>query len=319
MAEKKMFDNDLDPEVEKVRDQIIKKIGDKPLEEVNQIIKKLLNEQMDEVARLGALAARVKIIRAKIEVLYDGTFKKQKNVDLKSKKSSEVDKESNNSTGNWVRVKMLETGDINGKQIDKGVILDVQEEDATKLVQTKKAEIVDLNTDGASPITKNKEQKKEENLEEKQEQPKKDFEAQKDEVTAGELNTDKKLENKDDIDNKKVELESDKESIKKSEGSGSSNKISEKENEKSEEELLKIHEEREKKKIEEQKKVEDVDEKQEQPEKDVEAKKNEDTTGNSFVDKKPKNKDDADNEKSELESKKNEGSDNSNNKENKDN
>ena len=71
MVDKKMFDNELDPAIQKVRDQIINKIGDKPLEEVNQIIKKLINEQMDEVTRLGALAARVKIIRSKIEQVYE--------------------------------------------------------------------------------------------------------------------------------------------------------------------------------------------------------------------------------------------------------
>ena len=68
MNEKNNLENDLDPEVIKVRDKIITKIGDKPLEEVNSIIKKLLNEQMDEVTRIGALAARLKIIRSKIEV-----------------------------------------------------------------------------------------------------------------------------------------------------------------------------------------------------------------------------------------------------------
>ena len=81
-----MFDNELDPEIEKVRDQIINKIGDKPLEEVNQIIKKLLNEQMDEVTRLGALAARVKIIRSKIELLYESK------VEIKQPKVKKVEK-----------------------------------------------------------------------------------------------------------------------------------------------------------------------------------------------------------------------------------
>ena len=86
MVEKNMFDNELDPEIEKVRDQIINKIGDKPLEEVNQIIKKLLNEQMDEVTRLGALAARVKIIRSKIELLYESK------VEIKQPKVKKVEK-----------------------------------------------------------------------------------------------------------------------------------------------------------------------------------------------------------------------------------
>ena len=43
----------------------------KIVDEVNSIIKKLLNDQTDEVTRLGLLAARVKIIRAKIESLYE--------------------------------------------------------------------------------------------------------------------------------------------------------------------------------------------------------------------------------------------------------
>ena len=49
MNEKNNLDNDLDPEVIKVRDKIITKIGDKPLEEVNSIIKKLLDEQQEEL------------------------------------------------------------------------------------------------------------------------------------------------------------------------------------------------------------------------------------------------------------------------------
>ena len=335
-----MFDNELDPEVEKVRDQIIKKIGDKPLEEVNQIIKKLLNEQMDEVTRLGALAARVKIIRAKIEVLYDGTTKKQKTVNSKFEESSNVEKKSSESTDNWVRVKMLETGDINGKQIDKGVILDVQEEDATKLVQTKKAEIVDLNSDDASPIKKNEEQKKEENVKEKQEQQEKNIDSKKDEVTAGVPKVDKMSENEDNINTKKVGVKSDKESIKKSESFDSSNEagvkenkvqdginsssIEKKENETSEEELLKIHEEREKKKLEEQKKEKNVDEKQETHEKDVDSKKVENTTGGPIVDKKLENKEHTDNKSLESEpneelTKNNESTDDSNKIENKDN
>ena len=57
--------DDLDPEILKIRDQIINKIGDKPLDEINSIVKKLLNDQMDENTRLGVLAARLKIIRLK--------------------------------------------------------------------------------------------------------------------------------------------------------------------------------------------------------------------------------------------------------------
>ena len=50
MDEKYSMNTELDPEVVKVRDKIISKIGNKPLDEVNSIIKKLLNDQTDEVA-----------------------------------------------------------------------------------------------------------------------------------------------------------------------------------------------------------------------------------------------------------------------------
>ena len=78
MNEKNVLNTNLDPEVEKIRDQIISKIGDKPLDEVNQIIKKLLMENMDETMRLAALAARVKIIRSKISLLYDDEMDNKK-------------------------------------------------------------------------------------------------------------------------------------------------------------------------------------------------------------------------------------------------
>ena len=137
MNEKNNLENDLDPEVIKVRDKIITKIGDKPLEEVNSIIKKLLNEQMDEVTRIGALAARLKIIRSKIDLLYERKVKINK--EPVSKPTPEKKEDKVTVEEQWVRVKMVETGDVNGKQIDKGVVLDVKEDDAQKLIDAKKA------------------------------------------------------------------------------------------------------------------------------------------------------------------------------------
>ena len=148
MDEKYSMNTELDPEVVKVRDKIISKIGNKPLDEVNSIIKKLLNDQTDEVTRLGLLAARVKIIRAKIESLYERKVEiKQKVVSEPSEKAlvqdqkEEKDKDKDKDE-KWIRVVMLQSVDVNGKQIDKGVVLDVKEEDGLKLIEAKKAEIV---------------------------------------------------------------------------------------------------------------------------------------------------------------------------------
>ena len=161
MDEKNVFDSELDPEIIKVRDKIISKIGDKPLDEVNSIIKKLLNESMDEVTRLGALAARLKIIRSKIDLLYDRKVEiKPQNIKTPPQAKEEKVEETKKKEEKWVRIKMLEAGDVNGKQIDKGVILDVKEDDSKKLIETKKAEIVEEATEGASPIQKSEKEEK---------------------------------------------------------------------------------------------------------------------------------------------------------------
>ena len=91
MDEKYSMNTELDPEVVKVRDKIISKIGNKPLDEVNSIIKKLLSDQTDEVTRLGLLAARVKIIRAKIESLYERKVEIKKPVVSESIKKDSVE------------------------------------------------------------------------------------------------------------------------------------------------------------------------------------------------------------------------------------
>ena len=142
MNEKNELNTNLDPEVEKIRDQIISKIGDKPLDEVNQIIKKLLMENMDETMRLAALAARVKIIRGKISLLYDNKIEINKPKPQPKPVQQKSDEKTNIEGEKWVRIKMLESGEVNGKQIDKDVVLDVKEKDSKILINAKKAEIV---------------------------------------------------------------------------------------------------------------------------------------------------------------------------------
>ena len=210
MDEKNSSNSDLDPEVIKVRDKIISKIGDKPLEEVNSIIKKLLNESMDDVTRLGALAARLKIIRSKIELLYE------KKVDIRPKETKKVvnkttEEKSEDKTieseEKWIRVKMLEAAEVNGKQIDKGVILDVKEGDSQKLIDTKKAEIVDEESEGAAPIEKSKETDEKVNVSQNKETVKKT--EQLSEKTNEEAKP-KKEENKDQSVEQKKEVNDEK-------------------------------------------------------------------------------------------------------------
>ena len=222
MNEKNNLENDLDPEVIKVRDKIITKIGDKPLEEVNSIIKKLLNEQMDEVTRIGALAARLKIIRSKIDLLYERKVKINK--EPVSKPTPEKKEDKVTVEEQWVRVKMVETGDVNGKQIDKGVVLDVKEDDAQKLIDAKKA-ILDV-----------EKPKKEEPVESKtEEKPESKAEQQ------SELKTEETVEKKND-----QEVTQENKATEKKEDSKEENSTGEKkEDQVGKKDLLELHKEKE--------------------------------------------------------------------------
>ena len=49
---------------------------------------------------------------------------------------------------------MLESAEVNGKQVDSGVVLDVKLEEAKKLITLKKAEEVKEKADGTTDVTK---------------------------------------------------------------------------------------------------------------------------------------------------------------------
>ena len=140
------FNDELDPEIIKIRDKIITKIGNKPLDEVNEIIKKLLNDQMDENTRLGVLAARLKIIRQKIEMLYENKPRRPSSPQVNLEKINKVEIPTKNEEPKqkeeWIRVKLLEACNIDGKSIDRDVILDVKKSDGEKLINSNKAEEV---------------------------------------------------------------------------------------------------------------------------------------------------------------------------------
>ena len=140
------LNDELDPEIIKIRDKIITKIGNKPLDEVNEIIKKLLNDQMDENTRLGVLAARLKIIRQKIEMLYENKPRKRATPQINQENINKVEEPNKNKEPKQKRrmdkrVKLLEACDIDGKSIDKDVILDVKKSDDEKLIKSKKPKV----------------------------------------------------------------------------------------------------------------------------------------------------------------------------------
>ena len=144
----------LTAETIRVRDAIIEKFSDKSLAELNSFIATALAAEKDDNKRLGILAARVYILRMRMQNI--ASF----NRDPSQKAISELtpadmlkapqtegtnageDGESEileDMYEEWNELKVIESGEINGVRIPKGVTITVGIEDARRLIETKKA------------------------------------------------------------------------------------------------------------------------------------------------------------------------------------
>ena len=144
----------LDPNIIKMRDALLERIGEKPLKEVGQIVNEILINETNHTNRLAALAARVKVLREYINKNYSPSKKnivasklkerveKVEDAENKTKEEKLIEEESNDP---WVRVKMIKSGIVNGVRFPEGVIIDVSKKDADKLVQDELSEIIDEN------------------------------------------------------------------------------------------------------------------------------------------------------------------------------
>ena len=141
----------LAPETIEVRDKIIDKFGDKPLIEMNEFVKNFLRSETDPLNRLGAMAARVYILRHRISIVASENFDdkevlitevKIEDTDQKSKiMERSADTEFAEDLGEWVRLRIVESSEVNGVRFPEGVIIDVKNSDALKLLESKKAVI----------------------------------------------------------------------------------------------------------------------------------------------------------------------------------
>ena len=166
----------LSPDIIKMREALLERIGDKPLKEVAQIVNEILLNETNSKNRLAALAARVKVLRNYINKNYDIKNKskiselKEKKEILQSTEESLVDSSKDNDES-WVRVEMLKSGVVNGVRFPEGVVIDVNKNDADNLVKDKLAKIIDTAENKAEAKEEEKvEAKEEENLEAKEEE-----------------------------------------------------------------------------------------------------------------------------------------------------
>ena len=149
---------ELSPVTIAVRDKVIEKFADQPLDEMNNSVKNLLTHEEDEQKRLGILAARVYILRQRIANIAGGeqerviTSASPKADDLMPSDTNATDGATNEAEASeWTRLRILDDCEVNGVRFPKTVIIDVKSEDAEKLISSGKAELAVEDTAPSTP------------------------------------------------------------------------------------------------------------------------------------------------------------------------
>ena len=127
----------LAPEIEAARDKIIDHFEDKPFAELREFVQKLLEIEEDETKRLGALAARVYLLRKRVI-----NFEESVEFIPADELSAELDVPEDETSGrSWARVRVLENCEVNGMRLPQGIIVDVSAADAERLIDAGHAEM----------------------------------------------------------------------------------------------------------------------------------------------------------------------------------
>ena len=147
----------LSPTSIRVRDAIIEKFIDKSLDELNIFLTSALDTERDESKRIGILAARVYILRTRIskiiefnqnamipsidDITPNELVNKLQPLDEPIMSDESLDKDINHLE-EWNELLTLEDGEINGVRIPRGVAITVGRDDASRLIETGKAELI---------------------------------------------------------------------------------------------------------------------------------------------------------------------------------
>ena len=147
----------LAPETIRVRNALIEKFSGAPLEEMSNFMTMALANETDELRRLGILAARIYILRSRVANLREfnrnpsltslptlDTTKLSLNLPSSNDTTVTDDGEASSIIDQWSRIQMTEPGEVNGVRFLPGTIIDVQTQDADKLISSGKAVCVDM-------------------------------------------------------------------------------------------------------------------------------------------------------------------------------
>ena len=143
----------LDPIILAARDELLEKYSDKSFEDQITYFKAVIEGERDSVTRLSAMAARVYILRKRLAMLAGNLMEDQLN-DLSSKHtdfdidtslSQTSDAKEPQGVGNdksWMRLRIVDSSEVNGVRFPAGVVIDVKREDGEKLIESGKADFI---------------------------------------------------------------------------------------------------------------------------------------------------------------------------------
>ena len=151
---------DLSPEIIKLRDSYLNALEKMPKEEHDNLIRKQLEKEENDKNRMALLACRTLLLREKTVVLraeidddhpstmlkkfrektFSSTLDKDSKQDQSISENTKVSSE--NSENDWIRLKMLQSGNVNGVKFPPGVVIEVSKIESEKLISDGSAEIV---------------------------------------------------------------------------------------------------------------------------------------------------------------------------------
>ena len=156
---------DLSPEIIKLRDSYLNALEKMPKEEHDNLIRKQLEKEENDKNRMALLACRTLLLREKTVVLraeidddhpstmlkkfrektFSSTLDKDSKQDQSISENTKVSSE--NSENDWIRLKMLQSGNVNGVKFPPGVVIEVSKIESEKLISDGSAEIVNISNE----------------------------------------------------------------------------------------------------------------------------------------------------------------------------
>ena len=141
----------LAPETMRIRDAIIEKYSDTPLDVLSSKLQALITDDTDTGTKLGIFSARVEILRMRFSEIADKKYVKDNKLgeENDSDIESDISDETEDLKEGWMTLKILEASEVNGVRFPEGVKIDVHADDAKKLLESKKAELISMKIEDA--------------------------------------------------------------------------------------------------------------------------------------------------------------------------